>query len=130
MIVRALVILLGLFHLANGLAMLIAPMAWYETVPGVTATGPFNHHFILDVGMAFVASGGLLIAGARRTASAANFAIAGATWPILHALIHVSGWFMDGFPRQPNAIVSEVIGVVTLAVLGGVLAWLRSQGES
>jgi hypothetical protein len=130
MIVRALLVLLGLLHLANGLAMLLAPMAWYDAVPGVTATGPFNHHFILDVGMAFVASGGLLIAGARKTASAASFAIAGATWPILHALIHVSGWFMDGFPRRTDVMVSEVFGVVALAVLGGVLAWLRSQGES
>jgi hypothetical protein len=130
MIVRALLLLLGLFHIANGLTMLVAPMAWYDAVPGVTATGPFNHHFILDIGMAFLASGGLLALGARNTASAASFAIAGATWPILHALIHISGWFMDGFPSQANVAVSEVVGVVTFAALGGVLAWLRLQGES
>ncbi len=130
MIVRALLLLLGLLHIANGLTMLVAPMSWYDAVPGVTATGPFNHHFILDIGMAFLTSGGLLALGARRVPSAASFAIAGATWPILHALIHVSGWFMDGFPRQPNVAVSEVIGVVMLAALGGVLAWLRLKGES
>jgi len=105
-------------------------MAWYDAIPGVTATGPFNHHFILDIGMAFLASGGLLALGALRTASAASFALAGATWPILHALIHVAGWFTDGFPSQANVAVSEVVGVVTFAALGGVLAWLRLQGDS
>lgn len=129
MIVRALLLLLGLFHITNGLYMLVAPMAWYGAVPGVTATGPFNHHFILDIGMAFLASGGLLALGARKTASAGSFAIAGATWPVLHALIHISGWFMDGFPNRASVAVSEVVGVVTLAALGGVLAWLRLKGE-
>jgi hypothetical protein len=130
MIVRASLLLLGLLHSANGLAMLGAPMAWYAAVPGVTGTGPFNHHFILDIGMAFIASGGMLAWSARRIASAASFAIAGATWPILHALIHVTGWFTDGFPHKPDVIVSEVVGVVTLALLGGVLALLRLQGEN
>src|SRR5205085_2912717 len=121
---------IGVFHLANGAAMLIAPMDWYETVPGVTATGPFNHHFILDVGMAFIASGGLLVLGARTGTSAAAFAAAGATWPILHALIHVTGWFTSGFPTQPRIAFSEVVGVVALAAVGGLLAWFRMKGET
>ena len=129
MTVRALLLFLGGFHLANGLAMLIAPMSWYEAVPGVTGTGPFNHHFILDVGMAFLASGGLLALGASAASSAASFAIAGAVWPILHALIHITGWFTSGFPTEPRIVFSEVVGVVALAVLGGLLAWFRTRGE-
>ena len=129
MMVRVLLLVLGGLHLANGVAMLVAPMSWYEAVPGVTGTGPFNHHFILDVGMAFIASGGLLALGARMTSSAATFATAGASWPILHALIHITGWFTTGFPSAPRIVFSEVIGVVTLAALGGVLAWFRTKGE-
>jgi hypothetical protein len=110
--------------------MLTAPEGWYAAIPGVAMTGPFNHHFILDVGMAFVASGGFLVLGVRGNASAAVFAVAGATWPILHALIHITGWITGGFPSEPQMIVSEVVGVVGLAVLGGVLAWLRTKGQA
>ena len=128
MLVRALLLLLGVLHLVNGATMLIAPMSWYHAVPGVSATGPFNHHFVMDVGMAFIASGGLLALAARAGVSAAKFAIAGATWPILHALIHIASWFSSGFPTEPRLIFSEVVGVVALASLGGVLASFRLIG--
>jgi len=129
MIVRMLLLLLGIFHIVNGLFMLIAPAEWYATVPGVTLTGPFNPHFILDIGMAFVASGAGLLLGARRNAYAAIFACAGATWPALHALIHIDGWLMHGFPADTQIAASEAMGVVGFAVLGVVLAWLRVKGE-
>ena len=127
--VRILLLSLGVLHLANGVVMLAAPMSWYQAVPGVSGTGPFNHHFILDVGMAFIASGGLLALGARPGASAASFAVSGASWPILHALVHIASWFTSGFPSEPPMIFSEVFGVVALATLGGVLAWFRIKGE-
>jgi len=129
MIVRLLLLLLGILHIVNGLFMLIAPAEWYASVPGVTATGPFNPHFILDIGMAFVASGAGLLLGARRNAYAAIFACAGATWPALHALIHIDGWLMHGFPADTQIAASEAVGVVGFAVLGVVLAWLRVKGE-
>ena len=130
MIVRILLLLLGIFHIANGLHMLIAPAEWYASIPGVTATGPFNPHFILDIGMAYVASGAGLMLGARRGANAAMLACAGATWPALHALIHIDGWLMHGFPADARIATSEAIGVVGLSALGVVLAWLRLRGES
>jgi len=125
MIVRTLLVVLGLFHIANGLFMLLAPSAWYAAVPGVTLTGPFNGHFILDIGMAFIASGAGLILGARR--GGAMLACAGAAWPALHALIHVQGWTMHGI--APGTELSEIVGVAGLAALGVVLAWLRLKAE-
>src|SRR5258707_15717528 len=41
----------GIFLSVNGLFMLVAPLAWYELVPGVTDTGFFNQHFIRDIGI-------------------------------------------------------------------------------
>jgi len=41
----------GLFLFGNGLFMLVAPLAWYEIIPGVTHTGSFNQHFIRDIGI-------------------------------------------------------------------------------
>jgi hypothetical protein len=130
MIVRILLLLLGISHIVNGLFMLIAPAEWYATVPGVTATGPFNPHFILDIGMAFVASGAGLMLGARRGANAPILACAGATWPALHSLIHIDGWLMHGFPADTRIATSEVVGVVGFSALGVVLAWLRLRGEN
>ena len=34
----------------NGLAMLVAGPLWYQTVPGAPETGPFNPHFVQDIG--------------------------------------------------------------------------------
>ena len=42
---------------ANGLSMLLFPETWFNTIPGVTATGPFNAHFVRDVGAAYLVCG-------------------------------------------------------------------------
>ena len=39
----------GIFLSVNGLFMLVAPLVWYDFVPGVTDTGFFNQHFISSV---------------------------------------------------------------------------------
>jgi hypothetical protein len=129
MIVRALLVLLGLLHIVNGAFMLLAPGVWYTMVPGVIDTGPMNQHFVYDVGMAFVASGAMLALGARAATGAATFAIAGATWPALHALIHIWGWLTMGFPSDRQAAISEAVAVAGLGLLGVALAWLRAKGE-
>jgi hypothetical protein len=129
MIVRMLLVILGLLHLLNGALMLAAPGLWYTLAPGVTDTGPMNQHFVYDVGMAFVASGAMLSLGARRGQSAAVLAGAGAAWPALHALIHIHGWITMGLPGRTDVLLSEALGVVGLAALGVVLAWLRMKGE-
>jgi hypothetical protein len=129
MVIRVLLGILGLFHLVNGAAMLLAPESWYAATPGVGMTGPMNHHFIQDIGLAYLASGAGLMLGARAGRTAATLALAGATWPALHALLHVWGWIANGIPRDANAFVSEAVGVVVLAVLGVLLAWKRARDE-
>lgn len=127
--VRIGLILLGIFHAANGVFMLFAPDQWYYTVPGVPHTGPINHHFIEDIGLAFLASGVGLVLGARAGVAAAAFALAGATFPTLHAVMHVLMWFSHGFPQGAQLMASEYIGVGGLSFLGAVLAWLRGREE-
>ena len=127
MAVRILLVLLGLATIANGGFMLADPMAWYHAVPGVVATGPFNHHFISDIGLAYIASGIGFMLGARAGIRNAVFAIAGAAWPALHALLHIWGWLSNGFPADIQVALTEIVGVVVLAALGVVLAWLRAR---
>jgi hypothetical protein len=129
MVVRAILLILGAFHALNGLWMLAAPTAWYAAIPGVAETGPFNPHFITDIALAFLTSGAGLILGAGKAPWAGLAAVAGATWPALHALFHVWTWLSMGFPRALPVAVSEALGVVVLGALGVLLAWLRVNQE-
>ncbi len=127
--IRLGLVLLGLFHLGNGLFMIVAPDSWYAAVPGVIQTGPMNHHFIVDIGLAFAASGVGMIAGWRMDPTAATFALAGATFPALHALFHVWEWIADGIPADPHILASDAVAVMGVSFLGFALAWMRARQE-
>ena len=129
MTIRILLVLLGLIHLSTGLWMLADPMGWYAAVPGVILTGPANHHFISDIGLAFIASGAGLCFAIGAGLRNAVFALAGSTWPMLHALLHIYGWFAYGFPSDSRVAFAEVVGVVAVSVLGFVLAWTNARRE-
>jgi hypothetical protein len=79
---------LGFGLAVNGLAMLIFPADWYVTVPGVIDAGPFNAHFIRDIGVAYLVSGAALVWLALNPA-ARPAAQAGAAFLALHALVHL-----------------------------------------
>lgn len=115
-------ILVGLINLLNGLFMLANPDGWYAAVIGDTAMGAMDTHFIRDVGLAYLASGMGLAWGARSGATAAALALAGATWPMLHALYHLELWARHGVPTG-MALYNEGLGVVVLSFAGAALAW-------
>lgn len=75
---------------SNGLWMLAAPEAWFNTVPGVTDTGPFNPHFVRDVGAAYLLCGGAFGWLIRDAARAWPAALGAALFLLLHGLIHVA----------------------------------------
>lgn len=125
MAARALLPLLGVFHNANGLWAPVKPPVWFYTIPGASLTGPFNARLVRDVGMAFVASGAALAAGVCARRHASTLATAGATWPALHAMVHIAGWLTRGFPTKPDIVTAETRGVVRLALLGLFLSGSR-----
>ena len=52
----------GVVCVGNALWMLAGPMHWYTDLPAaVPDTGPFNPHFVRDIGCAFLASGVALV---------------------------------------------------------------------
>lgn len=71
----------------NGLVMLAAPAAWYALYPGVQMTGPFNGHFVRDIGAAYLAAGAGLAWSVARPAARAAAQIA-VLFLAAHALIH------------------------------------------
>lgn len=80
--------LLGAGLAGNGIFMLALPEAWYFAVPGVTTTGPFNQHFLRDIGLIFVLIGSGFLYGAVRPGSRVLFWSMGAIWLSGHALFH------------------------------------------
>ncbi len=54
---RVLAAILAVLNVTNGLMMLFAGPFWFESVPGAAETGPFNPHFLQDVGAAFLVAG-------------------------------------------------------------------------
>lgn len=118
---RILMGLLALYYAGLAAAMLWDPIGWYEATPGVLHTGPFNPHFVVDIALAFLASG-LLSAGAAVLARhRAGLALGAALWPALHAIFHVAGWFGHEMP-QGMALWTELAGVVAIAAIGAALA--------
>ncbi len=73
---------------ANGLAMLAAPAGWYDAVPGVAETGPFNPHFVRDIGAAYLVAG-LAVIWFAIDRLARPAALAAAAFLAFHALVHL-----------------------------------------
>jgi hypothetical protein len=112
---RIIAALLGFGGAANGAFMLAAPTHWYDSVPGLPHTGPFNAHFVSDIGVAYlVASAGLIARAWRPRYWPA--AVAGAAFMIGHAVIHVLDIMME---RTGNTGVD--VGLVIVPAL--VAAW-------
>jgi hypothetical protein len=51
---RTITAILATPTLFSGLAMLFGGPFWYASVPGASGTGPFNPHFVQDIGVAFI----------------------------------------------------------------------------
>lgn len=113
---RGLLGVIGVLHILNGIFMMVAPQLWYDTIPGVPMTGPFNVHFVRDISMIFMGSGGLFLAAIWRGVPA--YAIAGALWPAAHAVYHIQIWvMMRGMPFDDVALVN-LTGIQLPAWLG------------
>ena len=111
---RITLLVLGTVSVLTGLFIFFAPRAFYEIIPGLDLMGPFSIHFIRDVGLAFLASGGALFWGGwRRNRSVA---ICGAAWPALHAAFHLQIWAMRGFPFD-HIFLFDLVTVITTAAL-------------
>ena len=87
------------FYALSGIVMIIVPTQWYEMTPGVVGTGPFNHHFVIDIGIAFFLSGAMIAWSAMD--GGWRLAVAGALFPSLHGLFHVVETFSGHPPTSP-----------------------------
>ena len=82
--------------LLAGTAIFLAPGHFHALMPGVALFGPFNAHFIRDVGLVYVASGLVGLYGVR--SGSVPVGVAAALWSCLHAVFHLHVWVDRGWP--------------------------------
>lgn len=122
----ALAALLGVAAVANGIFMLVLPEPWYFTVPGVTTTGPFNQHFVRDIGLIFLLLGGAFLLGAARPELRVALWGAASIWLAGHALFHF--WEVAVGICAPSAIARDFPAVTLPAILSLLLTlWAIAQ---
>ncbi len=106
----------GLFLSANGIFMLVAPLTWYELVPGVTDTGFFNQHFVRDIGIIQLFLGVAFIVGLLRPERRIGLWAAATLWLIAHALFHL--WEVAVGICAPSVILRDFPAVTLPALIG------------
>lgn len=116
-----------LFLFGNGLFMLVAPLVWYDIVPGVTHTGSFNQHFIRDIGMIQMFLGAAFAIGMIQPAHRFDLWAAATSWLIAHASFHL--WEVAVGISAPSTISQDFPAVTLPALIGVALttwAWRTS----
>ncbi len=130
---KIILVVLSLWHGLNGAFMLLWPVRWYESVPGVTHTGPFNGHFIADIAIAFLASAtGLALAAFQSGRMAAACLLAPAVFLSGHAVLHFTEFFHGAFAAAD--IVRDTFMILLPGLLPALLLWRslsdRKNGEA
>lgn len=93
---RPLLYALSALQLLNGLMMLLAPQFWYGAVPGVTETGPYNPHFVRDIGLGFLSAGSALWLAAWYPLIARPLVVVASVFLLGHALLHLIEMIVHG----------------------------------
>src|SRR3546814_11318213 len=100
-------IILGIGAELSGLYMLISPASWYFAVPGVTTTGPFNQHFIRDIGLIFLFIGTAFLVGSVRPQYRVMLWATATLWLLGHTLFHF--WEVEvGIRSEERRVGKEV----------------------
>ena len=118
----AVALVLGAGGVANGCIMLAMPVDWYFAVPGVTTTGPFNQHFIRDIGIIYLFIGAAFLVGAARSQVRIVLWGGASLWLCCHALFHF--WEVAVGICGSSALVRDFPLVTLPGLIGLVLtAW-------
>ena len=119
----------GLASVANALWMLADPLRWYHDLPaGVPDTGPFNPHFVRDIGCAVLAVGVAQIWAAFARPWRAPLVGVSAIFLMGHAVLHIFDTARGAVPSDHWWL--DLPGVYLPALLFGyaAIAFLRAGG--
>ncbi|MGH0029144.1 MAG: hypothetical protein ACQGVC_05105 [Myxococcota bacterium] len=123
-----LLLVLGVGSVANALWMLAGPMHWYEELPAaVPDTGPFNPHFVRDIGCAFLTVGVAQVWAAFRPALRYPLVAIATLFLAAHAVLHVYDTAVGNLPNDHWWLDAPGVYLPAL-VLAGVTWMLRDDG--
>ena len=114
--------------LLAGTAIFLAPGHFHALTPGVALFGPFNAHFIRDVGLVYVASG--LVGMYAFRSGSVQVGIAATLWSCLHAVFHLHVWVDRGLPLDSIFLFDLSFVIVPPFVVVVVLLTNRIQPET
>ena len=125
---RLLASILGLILSANGLWMIAAPFHWYAHIPGVSASGPANAHFIRDIGCAFLVAALALLWFAFEPKRSWPAVLAGGAFLFFHASMNV--WDTIAGREHPHRLLAEIPTIILPALITLWLGWPPSNSAS
>ena len=118
---RLLASILGVALGANGFWMLASPFHWYNSIPGLPATGPANGHFIRDIGCAYFVSGLALLWLVVAPQKAWPAVLLGGLFLLLHAGVHIADTLAGR--ETSHRLLTEIPTVIVPAILAIWLGW-------
>ena len=119
----------GIGNLANALWMLAGPMHWYTELPAaVPDTGPFNPHFVRDIGCAFLSAGAALVWAAFAPALRFPLVAVATLFLAAHAVLHVYDTAVGNLPSDHWWLDAPGVYLPAL-LLGAILLRLRARTE-
>ena len=121
-------IALGFIAGVNGTLMITAPETWYWLVPGVPDRGPFNQHFIRDIGIIYLLSGAAYIYGALHASSRVLLWVVPTAWFVAHGIFHI--WEVLVGICGPASLLEDFGGVYLTAMIGVLLIFLERRQRS
>jgi hypothetical protein len=111
--------------LAAALPMLAAPASWYAAVPGVVDSGPYNPHFVRDIGVAYLVQAVLAATAAVRPHLAHPLLSAVALYLGLHAGLHL--WDIAAGRMTIGHLTEDLPGVFLPALVAiSLVFWNRN----
>lgn len=116
---------------ANAGWMLVDPQRWYHDLPaGVPDTGPFNEHFVRDIGAAFATTAVALFWAAFAPRWRPPLVAIAALFVVAHAVLHVFDT-LRGFLDAHHWLL-DLPGVYLPAAILAPVAWrcLRRSSDS
>ena len=128
---RIVFLLSGLGNLGNALWMLADPYGWYVGLPAaVPDFGPYNEHFVRDIGCTFATLGALLLWAAATPAMGLPALATATLFSGMHALVHVYDTARGLVAPAHWTIDLPGVYVPTLLLLGLTIAWARRRGAT
>jgi hypothetical protein len=112
---RMWLILITMALAANGLAMLGWPEQWYYAVPTVPYTGPFNAHFVRDIGCAYLTVAGGLLWFTAQPDRARPAALTGIAFLLAHAAVHL--WDTAAGRCSVGHLAQDFVGVLLVPLV-------------